>query len=139
MNDKWSGSHGGISSIGPSHEYNDYSIESGYTHCTGGMSIAGTIKLFLHEVAHELYAAPHVMSANNAFGSRWRFPASGWGMMSNAGYSGANAWERWLLGWINLTTGTTQISTDIGSDSDLSTGGMYPYGQLRIAHSHGLA
>ncbi len=127
----WAGSQGGYSILDglSSFAYNGYTFDgSGYTNCTGGYDVDSYVNIMSHEIAHELYSCPHIMGANNAFGTRWRFPKSGWGLMkSSSGVQNisANGWERWLLGWIELTCGSPSINTDIKSESDLLNGGIY--------------
>lgn len=103
-----------------------YSISGGYTTHPGFNGISKTT--FLHEVAHTNYWSPHIYSANNAMGSYF-YNNHGWGMMKNGGgpnvFECANAWERWYNGWIELTTDTSQVNTQIDSISDIQNGGVY--------------
>ncbi len=127
----WSGSSGGYSILNglTDFTYNGYSFDgSGYTNCTGGYSVDSYVDIMLHEIAHELYSCPHIMAANSAPGRRWQFPASGWGMMTSGGrfaFIASHAWERWVLGWIELTAGASQVNTDIQSSDDLQNDGIY--------------
>ena len=127
----WHGSGGGFSYLSglSGFNYNGYTFDgAGYTACTGGYSAESYVNLFLHEISHELYACPHLMGGNSAMGLHWQFSTSGWGMMKSVhsvANSSINAWERWLLGWINLTTGDTHENSDIRSDADLNLNGIY--------------
>ncbi|MBN1184260.1 MAG: hypothetical protein JXB49_18365 [Bacteroidales bacterium] len=127
----FSGSGGGYSVLdGVSGiTFNGYSFDgAGFTCCTGGYTPISYVQIMLHEIAHELYSCPHIMAANSVHGIRWKFPASGWGMMSSFGRvnnMSANAWERWILGWIELTTGSDGTNSNIQSEADLVNGGVY--------------
>ena len=59
-------------------------------------------ELFLHELAHELYSCPHYSSANGAMGKYFNTPVCGSDMMSMLKGQVASAFERWLLGWIEI-------------------------------------
>jgi M6 family metalloprotease-like protein len=106
--------------------YNGYTFDSaGFTWSQGGKHNDRMRKSFLHEIAHELYSAPHYMGANSAMGTRFTFPNLGWGMVSSASkmIDASNSWERWLLGWIDLTSNNE--NTDIQSKNDLNESGIY--------------
>jgi M6 family metalloprotease-like protein len=127
---KWSGSLGGYSILNglSNFTYNGYSFDNaGFTFCTGGYSASAYTGIMHHEIAHELFSCPHIMGANAAPGDRWQFPAVGWGMMSS--YTrlsdASHGWERWILGWTDLTSGASQINTDIQSSNDLQNNGIY--------------
>lgn len=108
--------------------YNGYTFDgAGFTMCTGVDLPQGQMNLFIHELAHELHDCPHQTSVNGVIGQRWNFPATGHGMVSNYAKmtNTANAWDSWVLGWIELTTGSTQVNTDIQSSSSLQNGGIY--------------
>ena len=96
----WTGSSGGYSIIS-GYDFGDYSISTGFTACSG---MGAGVKLYTHEIGHELYEAPHYGNCNAVIGS-YLTSDSFWGMMPMIGneiYSGANAWERWFLGWISI-------------------------------------
>ena len=98
-----SGSGGGFSSLGltETFSFGDYDIGSeGFTYC----KFSHDFTLFLHEVAHELYNAPHIFGANGVSGNYLNVPYAGIGMMtSDAKFcKGASGWESWLLGWVDL-------------------------------------
>jgi len=129
--ERWHGSGGGYSvmdGIPPDFEYNGYTFDrAGFTQPEGQGKPEDLLKYMEHEIAHELYSCPHVLGANGAGGRRWAFPASGYGMMSSWAkvMRCANGWERWVLGWIDLTTGQEQTSSDIQSAKDLNETGEY--------------
>ena len=84
--------------------------------------------LFLHEVAHNLYGSPHYNGANGVVGNQF-YNNFGYGMMKPGNgphvYESANGWERWYLGWIDITTGTNLVNTKLDSISDILNGGVY--------------
>lgn len=95
----WVGSGGGFSSIGIAslEKYNGYKFAQGFTM----MYQSG---VFIHEIAHTLHNAPHMMGVNHTTGDYFERPAAGWG--STVGmkmFQGFNAWERWYLGYIDPT------------------------------------
>lgn len=99
-----------------------YRAADGHTQSGGSLGR----ELFLHEFAHNLYNAPHLLGANNTFGSRLNY-THGWGMMANfyTMYS-ANAWERWYNGWTELRTGATLANSDVQNAASLAaTNGSY--------------
>ncbi len=79
-------------------------------------------RLFTHEVAHVLYDSPHYFGANGIHGQHFHL-SNGWGMMGSEVAHTANAWERWYLGWINLTA--SSVPSDIADASSLQNGGVY--------------
>ena len=96
----WTRSGGGYSVIS-GYDFGDYSISTGFTACAG---IESDVKLYTHEIGHELYEAPHYGNCNSVLG-KYLISNKFWVMMSTGGneiYAGANAWERWFLGWINI-------------------------------------
>jgi hypothetical protein len=127
----WGGSHGALSSLSglSSMNYDGYTFDgAGCTFCSGGHALRNYVILMQHEIAHSLYSSPHYMAANWLAGNRWQFPASGWGIMQNPDRTAnisANGWERWLLGWHDLTTSSSNINTDIKSAVDLTNNGIY--------------
>lgn len=122
-------SHGGEASLGLSYTFNNgYIAQDGYRQTAGAGNATTTRSVMLHEIAHKLYSAPHYMGANGACGSYFEFPASGWGMINGKINICANAWERWILGWIELTTGGGRgwpVNSDIQSKVDLQNDGIY--------------
>lgn len=61
---------------------------------------------FTHEFAHQLYTSSHYMGANVLAGQHL-YTNKGWGMMSYlATMHTTNAWEKWLLGWIDMSSKT---------------------------------
>ena len=57
----------------------------------------------IYELGHNLYGAPHYGGANQTCGPHLKLYA-GSGMMTEHGfYNCANAWERWYLGWSEIT------------------------------------
>lgn len=131
----WSGSKGGISKlrINGTVNYNGYTFDdAGFTLCKGTDVPYKKLGLFIHEVAHELYSAPHQTGVNGVVGDYWNFPSVGWGMIGHSTQLNftANAFDRWILGWIDLTTGVNQTNTDIQSINDIQNGGVYTLGDF---------
>ncbi|MBI4645461.1 MAG: hypothetical protein HY738_02425, partial [Bacteroidia bacterium] len=120
----WSGSQGGLAGL-TSYSYGIYTINSGYTVTAGGINAQGAVEFFPHEIAHTLYSCPHLMGANSTLGNFYYKPDAGWGMMSAACHSilCANAWERWLLGWLELESNGEP--SDIQDASYLNATGEY--------------
>ena len=98
---KWAGSGGGFSGLSAYRTLsNGLSIRNGFTTCAG----VNQSKTFIHEVGHKLYDSPHYGGCNNVIGQYLSTTKMG-GMMPSIGcevYGGANAWERWYLGWIDI-------------------------------------
>ncbi|TVR80859.1 MAG: hypothetical protein EA409_07315 [Saprospirales bacterium] len=100
---KWSGSRGGYwggSGVGnESIGSIDFPFSS-FTICSGGGDKRG---LFLHELGHAWFNAPHTAGANSVSGPRFCVPTCG---ISSTGNSipmtqpMLNAWERWYVGFI---------------------------------------
>ncbi|PKP46100.1 MAG: hypothetical protein CVT95_07575, partial [Bacteroidetes bacterium HGW-Bacteroidetes-12] len=104
---------------------NTYQIKHGYTTFSGINGLGRTA--FYHELGHQLYNSPHYNAANGLVGRQF-YTNFGWGMMKSGGphvFETALAWERWYLGWIELTTGATQINTQIDTITDIQNGGIY--------------
>ncbi len=122
----WSGSGGGSTTLA-SLSYSNYTVNEGFNITSGGLSSEEVVGFFPHEVGHELYHCPHLMGANSTRGNQFYFPSSGWGMMSNVSHSMicANAWEAWILNWIDLTTGASNVNSNLESSDDLNTNGNY--------------
>ena len=99
----WSGSRGGFwGSSGVSNE----SIGSisfpgqSFNICSGG---GGTRGLFLHELGHAWFHAPHTAGANGVSGHRFCVPSCGISSTGNTTpmtHPMLNAWERWHVGFI---------------------------------------
>ena len=127
----WSGSGGAVShlNVNGGLNYNGYVFDgAGFTMPSGADVPDKKLGLFIHELAHELYSCPHQFGVNGTLGEHYfSAPSTGFGMMSNYARINftANAWERWLLGWIDLTTETTQRNTDLQSAADLTNNGIY--------------
>ena len=120
------GSNGGIAGLLTSLTYSDYKIGSkGFTATGGGLSPSEVVEFYPHELAHRIYNAPHYMGANSTIGNKFKGPVAGWGMMSGNVKSMmcANAFERWLLGWIDIECNSTP--TDFAQQSDLNATGEY--------------
>ena len=78
-----------------------YTIKQGFCACDG---ISPWVKLYTHEIGHELYGGPHYGGSNDVLGDYLQSTKL-WGMMStisNEIFAGPNAWERWYLGWIKI-------------------------------------
>ena len=98
---KWEGSTGGYAAG------IDYVFSNGlkvlskqsFTLCAG----VRQSKIFIHEIGHALFTDPHYGGANNVNAPYLHVTKMG-GMMTtgvNEVYYGANAWERWYIGWID--------------------------------------
>jgi hypothetical protein len=104
----WVGSGGGFAATGvqAQNKVNGYRIAEGFT-----MTYKSGV--FIHEVAHVLFNAPHIMGVNNVVGNHLYLLNAGWGVMSPISiFGGFNAWERWYAGFIELTA-------DIQSPKDI--------------------
>lgn len=105
----WMGSGGGFAATGipPNQKINGFSIADGFT-----MTYRSGV--FVHEIAHVLFNAPHIMGVNNVIGDYFYLQNAGWGVMAPISlFSGFNAWERWYAGFIDLVA-------DIKVEDDLS-------------------
>lgn len=105
----WTGSGGGISVLqGVDYfKYSDkYTVVSDGFHMNtvGVQSESGFIRLFKHELGHELISCPHHFGTGGTLGQYFRSSCFGWGTSVSAITSTLliNAWERWMLGWIEL-------------------------------------
>jgi len=80
-----------------------------------GKSEDSFISMFLHEIGHKLYSAPHYNGANGTVGNYFFYPGFSYGMMNSTNFSNmtANGWERWILGWINLDKNNIDAKTSI--------------------------
>ena len=96
----WYGSGGGLSGISGG-SIGNYVISSGHNAVDG---LKPNLKVFTHELGHNLYNPPHYGGCNNVLKPFLNTTSFG-GMMpdiKNEVYGGANAWESWYLGWINI-------------------------------------
>lgn len=102
--------------------YNGYTFDgAGYTAPSGGGNSIGG---FVHELGHELFSGPHYMGGGACAGNRFYMPHSGWGMVTAINTNaGANAWERWLLGWTDVEA--NGYHSNIESADSLVNGGVY--------------
>jgi hypothetical protein len=122
----WEGSGGGYAALNglSGVNYNGYTFgyEGGYTHCLGTSNM---YRLFLHEVAHSIFDCPHYADANGIVGNYFYNQMGGWGMMNlgSGPFGCANGWERWYLGWIELTA--SGVNSDVKSSADLPTNGEF--------------
>ena len=90
-------------------------VDDGFTYKSGSLNPIG---LFVHELGHTLYNAPHYNGGNGAAGKHFYMPSTGWGMMHASLFTCPLAWERWLLGWSEITA--SGINSDISSQTDLA-------------------
>ncbi len=96
----WVGSGGGFAGTGISAKQavGKYRISEGFT-------MTYNSGVFVHEVAHVLFNAPHIMGVNNVIGDYFDLQSAGWGIMAPISlFGGFNAWERWYCGFIEPTT-----------------------------------
>jgi len=125
--DNWSASGGGSSTLGglANLTYNGYEFNAGFTYAAGLYgNIAISRSMITHEIAHELYEAPHYFSCNNTVGKNF-YNSYGWGMMTTEVYNTANAWERWYLGWCDFKTGGNSGSGEIFNLDNSTQNGNY--------------
>ncbi len=103
----WAGSGGGISILEGIYdfEFNEkYTISSDGFHMNtvGVQEPENFRRLFQHELGHELLSCPHHFSGT--LGNYFRSTVMGWG--TSVGSASCtrllNAWERWVLGWIDI-------------------------------------
>ncbi len=84
-------------------QYNGYSFDgAGFTMAGFDGRIDFFWDLFVHELAHEMFSCPHYSGANFAIGNYFQLPALGWDMMDHKAGLSCNAWERWILGWMDI-------------------------------------
>jgi len=110
----WVGSGGGFAATGivPTNKLNGYRFAEGFT-----MTYRSGV--FIHEVAHVLFNAPHIMGVNNVIGDFFYLMNAGWGIMSPISiFRGFNAWESWYAGFLEL-------SKDIKTEEDLKNGSSF--------------
>jgi len=120
--------HTGIAGV-PGHTFPATATNPAYTITAGHMQTGLEIEkgAFVREIAHTVYAAPHMWGVNRGTTGPYWSQTFGWGMMPNVQtFQSPNAWERWYLGWTELRAGASQVSTDIQDASSLTaTGGVY--------------
>lgn len=96
---RWIGSGGGFAS--PSgiqlETWNGFRFSEGFTMMFGS-------GVFVHEIAHTLYNAPHLWGSNNTVGDYFFRPTVGWGPTATISvFKGFNAWEKWYMGWNEIS------------------------------------
>lgn len=106
---RWTGSGGGISVLqGVNNFKYSESITVGsdgfHMNTVGVGSESGFIRLFKHELGHELLSCPHHFGTGGTLGEYFRSSNFGWGTSVSSVTSTLliNGWERWMLGWIEL-------------------------------------
>ncbi|NBC02600.1 MAG: hypothetical protein GVY20_02745, partial [Bacteroidetes bacterium] len=99
----WTGSGGGFyggSGLGGL-SFNGVDMPTrGFTLCVG---TGDTRALFLHELGHAVFNAPHIGGANSVSGNYFSLPSTGIGSTANRipmMNPILNSWERWFLGYI---------------------------------------
>ena len=92
----------------------NYKVGDGFTYQSGSLN---PINLFVHELGHNLYGAKHYNGGNGVAGKHFYMPSTGWGMMHASLFTCPLAWERWLLGWSEITA--SGVGADITSSADL--------------------
>ncbi|BDS12687.1 metallopeptidase domain-containing protein [Aureispira anguillae] len=110
----WTGSGGGFAATGvlAKNRINGYRIAEGFT-----MTYRSGV--FVHEVAHVLFNAPHIMGVNNVVGDYFYLLSAGWGIMSPISmFRGFNAWERWYTGFSDLVA-------DVKTAEDLKANNVF--------------
>ena len=83
---------------------------NGYTFDGAGFTMAGFDGrpdmfhgIFIHELAHEMFSCPHYSGVNGATGNYFHLPCNGWDMMNQLGGTTSNVFEKWVLGWTEIT------------------------------------
>lgn len=105
---RWLNGANGASSLGiVGVKFNSGVVGSDGFYCFAGTSrdAHAFIGMFKHELGHELFSGPHYMGANEAYGKHFYSPVIGWGSTVSSSHINEtlNAWERWLLGWIDIS------------------------------------
>lgn len=105
----WIGSGGGISVLEGLYDFKfneQYTITDAGFHMNsvGLKSTENFRRLFQHELGHELLSCPHHFGTGGTLGSYFRCATMGWGTAVNSASCTrlVNAWERWMMGWIEL-------------------------------------
>lgn len=94
----------GMGGIGSSGSHNvpgtPYRISMGHTSAQSSGESVKTWEHFKHELAHNIYNAPHYNGANSTDGAYY-YVQRGYGMMSDVfpPFFTVNAWENWWLDW----------------------------------------
>ncbi|MFK7969283.1 MAG: hypothetical protein AB8F95_02900 [Bacteroidia bacterium] len=94
----------GAGGVGTSGRHNikntPFKIAAGHTSARSASDAPHNWEHFKHELAHNLFSAPHYNGANGTDGDKY-YVQRGWGLMSDTfvPFFTANAWERWWLGW----------------------------------------
>jgi hypothetical protein len=131
----WMGSGGGFAATGipPQLTLNGYRVAQGFT-----MNYRSGV--FIHEVAHELFNAPHIMGVNNVVGEYFSLMNAGWGVMAPISiFSGFNAWERWYTGFIELVA-DVQSPKDVAQNNTFILRDYFTTGdamRIKIPYSGG--
>ncbi len=78
----------------------EYRIMDGQTGSKNYVDAKHNWMIFLHELAHSVFSAPHYGGANHADGNRY-YTQKGWGLMAPwiVPFTTPLAWESWWLGW----------------------------------------
>ena len=85
------------------------SAGSGFTVTMGNGNIYTN---FIHEVAHTIFACPHVFGVNGTIG-HYFYTSHGWSIMRFGWMiNGPNAWERWMLGWVDDADSSNLVKTN---------------------------
>lgn len=125
----WVGSGGGFAGTGiPANQtISKYRIAEGFT-----MTYQSGV--FVHEVAHVLFNAPHIMGVNNVIGEYFDLQSAGWGIMAPISiFGGFNAWERWYSGFVEPVV-TIKNKEDLETQNDFILRDFYTTGDAaRIA------
>jgi len=110
---RWAGSGGGYAAangIGLE-RYNGYKFMEGFTMMWGS-------GVFVHEIAHTLFNAPHLFGSNNTVGNYFYRPSVSWGTMNTIPvFQNFNAWERWYMGFNDILYDiTSEVSLEQGNE-----------------------
>lgn len=89
--------------------------------CSKGGESKGLLQVYMHEMMHTVYGAPHTWGVNGVVGDYY-YSYNGWGFMAPFQImQSANAWERWWLNWITpqeITTNGTYTLQDYLTEGD---------------------
>ena len=120
-------------------DYNGYTVGSDgfYSFSSTTKNAKSFIGMFKHELGHELFSCPHYMGANEAYGKRFYAPSVGWGatVCSYHLNETINAWERWMLGWIDIKYDIKKPQKNKCTIHDFATSGDAI--RIEIPHSNG--
>ena len=93
----WAGSGGGFAGIG---SFLAEAPAADGTRVQDGFTAMYASGVFIHEIAHSLFNAPHLFGVNRVLGDYFS-SSVGWGATAgNTMFEGMNAWERWYCGFI---------------------------------------